>query len=339
MQQMSALLSDYDYDLPRELIAQRPLEHREDSRMMVLDRARQTIQNRQFRELKTFLRPGDLLVLNDTRVLPARRFSDDGAVEFLFLERLGPKRWKCLVKPGRKMRVGATAKIDNVTLWVEKITSDGERVVALEKDVDLYAGGSMPLPPYITRPSDEKDAARYQTVFGHAAGAIAAPTAGLHFTPRILSEIPHTFVTLHVGPGTFLPVRSDNIAAHRMQAERFSISPEAATRINSAHRLVAVGTTVVRVLEAAALETRLLKPVKSNKRKIEPQSGETDMFIHPPFAFRIIDALLTNFHLPRSTLLMLVSAFAGREFLLRAYEEAIRERYRFYSYGDCMLIL
>jgi len=339
MQQMSALLSDYDYILPRQLIAQRPLEHREDSRMMVLDRAAQTIEHRQFRELKTFLRPGDLLVLNDTRVLPARRFSDDGVIEFLFLERLGPKRWKCLVKPGRKMRVGATTKIDNLSLRVEEITHDGERIVASDEDVDLYAGGSMPLPPYISRPSDDNDAVRYQTVFAHAAGAVAAPTAGLHFTPEILSEIPHTFVTLHVGPGTFLPVRSDNIAGHRMHAERFAISPEAATRINSAHRLVAVGTTVVRVLEAAALETRLLKPVKSNKRKIEPQSGETDMFIHPPFAFRVIDALLTNFHLPRSTLLMLVSAFAGREFLLRAYEEAIRERYRFYSYGDCMLIL
>ncbi len=339
MQQMSALLSDYDYILPRQLIAQRPLEHREDSRMMALHRAPQTIEHRQFRELKTFLRPGDLLVLNDTRVLPARRFSDDGVIEFLFLERLGPKRWKCLVKPGRKMRVGATTKIDNLSLRVEEITHDGERIVASDEDVDLYAGGSMPLPPYISRPSDDNDAVRYQTVFAYAAGAVAAPTAGLHFTPEILSEIPHTFVTLHVGPGTFLPVRSDNIAGHRMHAERFAISPEAATRINSAHRLVAVGTTVVRVLEAAALETRLLKPVKSNKRKIEPQSGETDMFIHPPFAFRVIDALLTNFHLPRSTLLMLVSAFAGREFLLRAYEEAIRERYRFYSYGDCMLIL
>src|SRR5438105_8087379 len=309
---MSTKLSDYDYILPRELIAQRPLEHREDSRMMVLHRAAQTIEHYQFRELKTFLRTDDLLVLNDTRVLPARRLSDDGAVEFLFLERLGPNRWKCLVKPGRKMRIGATTKIDNIALRVEEVTADGERIVALDKDSDLYAGGSTPLPPYINRPSDEKDAARYQTVFADSTGAVAAPTAGLHFTAEILDEIPHTFVTLHVGPGTFLPVRSDNIDEHRMHAERFAISPEAATRINSAHRLVAVGTTVVRVLEAAALETRLLKPVKSNKRKIEPQSGETDMFIHPPFAFRIIDALLTNFHLPRSTLLVLVRSFAGR---------------------------
>ena len=336
---MSKRLSDYDYDLPRELIAQRPLERREDSRMMVLYRARHGIEHRQFRELKTFLGAGDLLVLNDTRVLPARRLSDDGAVEFLFLERVGQKRWKSLVKPGRKMRVGATAKIDNITLRVEEITDAGERIVALDKDVDLYAGGSMPLPPYITRASDEKDTARYQTIFGDAPGAIAAPTAGLHFTEEILGEIPHTFVTLHVGPGTFLPVRSENITDHRMHAERFTISQEAADKINNAQRVIAVGTTVVRVLETAALETRLLKAVKFKRRQIEPQSGETDLFIYPRFAFRVVDALLTNFHLPRSTLLMLVSAFAGREFLLRAYEEAIRERYRFYSYGDCMLIL
>ena len=326
---MSARLSDYDYDLPRELIAQRPLRRREDSRMMVLYRAGQTIEHRQFSELKTFLQPGDLLVLNDTRVLPARRFSDDGVIEFLFLERMGPARWKCLVKPGRKMRVGTTAKIDNVALRVEQIMPDGERIVALDEDVDLYAGGSMPLPPYIGRRSDENDAACYQTVFAHEAGAIAAPTAGLHFTREILREIPHTFVTLHVGPGTFLPVRSENIAEHRMHAERFSISPEAADKINEAHRIIAVGTTTVRTLESAGREGG----------EILAQEGATDLFIYPPYDFQAVDVLLTNFHLPRSTLLMLVSAFAGREFLLRAYEEAISERYRFYSYGDCMLIL
>src|SRR5438093_8226622 len=237
---MSARLSDYTYDLPRELIAQRPLERREDSRMMVLYRDRHAIEHRQFRELRTFLRAGDLLVLNDTRVLPARRLSDDGAVEFLFLERVGQKRWKSLAKPGRKMRVGATAKINNITLRVEEITDGGERIVALDKDIDLYARGSMPLPPYITRASDEKDAARYQTVFAHAAGAIAAPTAGLHFTEEMLSEVPHTFVTLHVGPGTFLPVRSDNIAEHRMHAERFSSLPERANSIHNAHRVTPV---------------------------------------------------------------------------------------------------
>ncbi len=326
---MSSRLSDYDYDLPRELIAQRPPEHRGDSRMMVLHRHTQTIEHQQLRELKTFLQPDDLLVLNDTRVLPARRFSNNGAVEFLFLERLGPRRWKCLVKPGRKMRIGDTAMIGNATLQVEEITSDGERIVVLSNDVDLYSGGSMPLPPYVGRQSDAEDAARYQTVFAQTPGALAAPTAGLHFTPEILSKIPHTFVTLHVGTGTFLPVRSENIAEHRMHAERFSISTSATARINAASRIVAVGTTVVRVLESA----------KRYHGKLIAQTGSTDIFIYPPYQVQAVDLLLTNFHLPRSTLLMLVSAFAGRECLLRAYEDAIRERYRFYSYGDCMLIL
>jgi len=330
---MSARLSDYDYVLPRELIAQRPLERRQDSQMMILHRARQKIEHRLFLELKTFLQPGDLLVLNDTRVLTARRFSDNGAVEFLFLERLGPKRWKCMVTPGRKMRVGATATIDEVRLQVEKITVDGKRIVIFDEDIDVYVGGSMPLPPYVNRPSDEADAARYQTVFASESGAVAAPTAGLHFTPEILSEIPHTFVTLHVGPGTFLPVRSENVAEHQMHAERFSISPKSADKINNAQRIVAVGTTAMRVLETAARNRNLVS------RQIESQSGETELFIYPPFTFRVVDALLTNFHLPRSTLLMLVSAFAGREFILHAYDEAVRERYRFYSYGDCMLIL
>jgi S-adenosylmethionine:tRNA ribosyltransferase-isomerase len=326
---MSARLSDYDYELPRELIAQRPPEHRDDSRLMVLRRDPQGIEHRQFNELKTFLQQGDLLVLNDTRVVPARRFSDNGAVEFLFLERLAPCRWKCLVSPGRKMRIGATVKIDNVTLCVDKITPEGERIVVLNKDIDLYSGGSMPLPPYIRRDSDIEDATRYQTVFAHAPGALAAPTAGLHFTSEILNKIPHTFVTLHVGTGTFLPVRSENVTEHRMHAERFSISPSAADRINSAGRIVAVGTTVVRVLESA----------ERTDGNLVGQEGSTDIFIYQPYQFRAVDVLLTNFHLPRSTLLMLVSAFAGREFLLRAYQEAIRERYRFYSYGDCMLIV
>ena len=325
---MSTRLSDYDYDLPRELIAQRPPERRDDSRMMVLHREAQTIEHRQFREVKTFLQQGDLLVLNDTQVLPARRFSDDGAIEFLFLERLGDRRWKCLVKPGRKMRPGATATLGDATLRVEEITPDGERIVVLSDDIDLYSGGSMPLPPYIQRESDAKDTTRYQTIFAQAPGALAAPTAGLHFTPEILSEIPHTFVTLHVGTGTFLPVRSENITEHRMHAEHFSISGAATARINGARRIVAVGTTVVRVLESARREDG----------KLTAREGSTDIFIYPPYRFRAVDVLLTNFHLPRSTLLMLVSAFAGREFLLRAYGEAIRERYRFYSYGDCMLI-
>ena len=326
---MNSKPSDYGYPLPQELIAKRPLPRRDESRMMVLRRDSETIEHRQFRDLKTFLREGDLLVLNNTRVLPARRFSDDHAIEFLFLEKLGAARWKCLIKPGRKMRLGATTKIDNVTLHVEKLLPDGERIVALDEDVDLYSYGSMPVPPYIGRDSDRADDERYQTVFAKQPGALAAPTAGLHFTREILSEIPHTFITLHVGPGTFRPVYSENIAEHRMHSESFSISTEAAAKIDNAKRIVAVGTTTVRVLESARRENG----------KLVAQNGSTDLFIYPPYRFRHVDLLFTNFHLPRSTLLMLVSAFAGREFVLRAYAEAIRERYRFYSYGDCMLIL
>jgi S-adenosylmethionine:tRNA ribosyltransferase-isomerase len=326
---MNPRLSDYDYDLPRELIAQRPPERREDSRMMVLRRVQQTIEHRRFAELKMLLSPGDLLVLNDTLVVPARRFSNDGAIEFLFIDHICPRRWKCLVKPGRKMRPGASAQVGNAILRIEEILPDGERIVSLDKDIDLYAGGSMPLPPYIKRKSDEEDNARYQTVFAQMPGALAAPTAGLHFTQQILSESPHTLITLHVGIGTFLPVRSENLAGHRMFAERFFISAEAANKITKAKRIVAVGTTTVRVLESARWENgRLLA-----------QEGSTNLFIYPPYRFEHLDLLLTNFHLPRSTLLMLASAFAGREFLLQAYQEAIRERYRFYSYGDCMLIL
>src|ERR1700682_3649411 len=340
---MSAQLSDYDYPLPRGLVASRPLPQRDESRMMVLRRDTQTIEHRQFRELKSFLYPGDLLVLNDTRVLAARKFSDDGAVEFLVLERLGPKRWKSLVKPGRKMRIGASAKIDNLTVTVEEILPDGERIIVLSEDVDLYAGGSMPLPPYIERPSDADDSVRYQTVFASRPGAVAAPTAGLHFTPEMLQAIPHTFVTLHVGSGTFRPIKSENVADHKMHAEQFSIPRETADKIDMAKRIIAVGTTTVRVLETAARAggTTSVSSQKSGDatERVPPMSGETDIFIYPPFEFRIVDALLTNFHLPRSTLLMLVSAFAGREFILRAYDEAIREHYRFYSYGDCMLIL
>ena len=336
---MSLKLSDYDYALPSDLIASRPLPNRDESRMMLLRRETETIEHRQFRELQTLLEPGDLLVLNDTRVLAARKWSDDGAIEFLFLEKLGSKRWKCLVKPGRKMRAGATTKIDHVIARVEEIAEDGARVILLSEDIDLFAGGSMPLPPYIKRASDAQDDARYQTVFARAPGAVAAPTAGLHFTPEILRELSHTFVTLHVGPGTFRPVHSENIAEHRMHAEQFSISQEAADKIDRAKRVIAVGTTTMRVLETVAQKTRPLKAVESNESKICARSGETDIFIYPPFEFRVVDALLTNFHLPRSTLLMLVSAFAGREFVLRAYAEAICERYRFYSYGECMLIV
>jgi S-adenosylmethionine:tRNA ribosyltransferase-isomerase len=326
---MSSRLSDYDYTLPEELIAQRPLARRDESRMMVLHRSEERIEHRKFAELDEFLTPRDLLVLNNTRVLSARRFSDDGKIEFLFLEQLGPARWKCLVKPGRKMRVGSVAKIGGATVRVDEICPGGERIISLDRAENLFAGGAIPLPPYIERPADPSDAERYQTVFAELPGAIAAPTAGLHFTPEILARLPHTFVTLHVGAGTFQPVKTETIADHRMHAEQFSISDSAATAINAAERIVAVGTTTVRVLESA---------VRDDGALVE-QAGETNIFIHPPTEIRHVDSLLTNFHLPRSTLLMLVSAFAGREFILLAYAAAIQERYRFYSYGDCMLIL
>lgn len=326
---MSSRLSDYDYTLPEELIAQRPLPHRDESRMMVLHRAGERIEHRKFSEIGEFLTPRDLLVLNNTRVLSARRFSDDGRIEFLFLEQLGPARWKCLVKPGRKMRVGDVAKINGATARVEEICPAGERVISVDRAEDLFAGGAIPLPPYIARPADPADLERYQTVFAEVPGAIAAPTAGLHFTPEILAMLPHTFITLHVGAGTFQPVKTETIADHRMHSEQFSISNSAAAAINSAERIVAVGTTTVRVLESAARRAG----------QLIAQQGETNIFIHPPAKIRHVNSLLTNFHLPRSTLLMLVSAFAGREFLLAAYATAIRERYRFYSYGDCMLIV
>jgi S-adenosylmethionine:tRNA ribosyltransferase-isomerase len=296
---------------------------------MVLDRATQTIAHRRFIDLPEFLQSDDLLVLNDTRVLAARRYSDDGLIELLFLEQLSAQTWKCLVKPGRKLRIGASVLLESVAGSVEEICPEGERIIRFEREIDPYSRGEIPLPPYLDRAVELDDATRYQTVFATMPGAVAAPTAGLHFTSEMLAELPHTFVTLHVGTGTFRPVQSEMIAEHRMHAERFTIRPDAAAAINSARRILAVGTTSVRVLESA---------VRQNGRFIA-QSGKTDIFIYPPYRFRAVDMLLTNFHLPRSTLLMLVAAFAGREFVLRAYAEAVRERYRFYSYGDCMLVL
>ncbi|MEO5722408.1 MAG: tRNA preQ1(34) S-adenosylmethionine ribosyltransferase-isomerase QueA [Chthoniobacterales bacterium] len=327
---VSSRLSDYDYTLPEELIAQRPLARREDSRMMVLHRATERIEHCSFFELGKYLAADDLLVLNDTRVLNARRFSDDGAIEFLFVEPIGENRWRCLVKPGRKMRVGATTSVEGIAARVEEICEDGSRLVALAREINLETGGAVPLPPYMRRAADTQDAERYQTVFAKVSGAVAAPTAGLHFTPELLERWPHTFVTLHVGTGTFAPVKTENIAEHAMHEERFSISDEAVRAINPAQRVIAVGTTTVRVLEAAK---------RDGAGKLLAQDGATRIFLHPPRPIAHVDALLTNFHLPRSTLLMLVSAFAGRKFILRAYAEAIRERYRFYSYGDCMLVL
>jgi S-adenosylmethionine:tRNA ribosyltransferase-isomerase len=322
---VSLRTADYDYALPDELIARHPLPRREDSRMMVLHREDERIEHRHFREFPSYLRASDLVVLNDTRVIPARVFSDDGRIELLFLEAVRENTWKCLVKPGRKMRLGALVHVrDNVGVVVG-IEPEGERIIEFRGPVDLEAAGELPIPPYFGRAVEPADTERYQTVFARERGAVAAPTAGLHFTPEILAQIPHTFLTLHVGVGTFRSVLTDDLREHRMHSERFRVGEDAATAINAAQRLVAVGTTTARVLESCG-------------RPISAQQGATDIFIHPPYELKAIGALLTNFHLPQSTLLMLVSAFAGREFVLRAYAEAIRERYRFYSYGDCMLI-
>lgn len=325
---MSLRTSDYDFTLPDALIARHPLARREASRMMVLHRAEQRIEHRQFADFPSLLRKGDLVVLNDTKVLPARVFSPDGRIELLFLEAVRENTWKCLVKPGRKMRIGATVTLEESTGCVLEILPEGERIIAFDHPVDLEKFGHLPLPPYLGREAESADAERYQTVFAREKGAVAAPTAGLHFTPEILAGIPHAFVTLHVGVGTFRSVLSEDLAGHRMHAERFRLSAETAAAVNGAKRVVAVGTTTTRVLEACARDTVPLLA----------REGTTDIFLHPPGDFRVVGSLLTNFHLPHSTLLMLVSALAGREFVLRAYAEAVREGYRFYSYGDCMLI-
>jgi len=332
---VSTRLNDYNYELPRELIAQHPLPRRQDSRMMVLHRDRKKIEHAHFVDLEKFLRDDDLLVLNNSRVLPARHFSDDGKIEFLCLEKTAPCHWKALVKPSRKFGKGIATFIQGVRAEAGEIFADGPREIVLSDDIDLQRGGAMPLPPYIKRSAvvdrryKAEDEARYQTVFAKYEGSLAAPTAGLHFTPQILGALPHVFITLHVGMATFRPVKVEDITQHQMHPERFSISPGSAEAIARARRIVAIGTTTVRVLES----------VKRRFGKIQASQGETNIFIYPPFQFRVVDVLLTNFHLPRSTLLMLVSAFAGRELILRAYEEAVRERYRFFSYGDCMLIL
>ncbi len=326
---MSLRTSDYDYALPEELIARYPLPRRDASRMMVLNREARTIEHRMFAQFPTFLRPGDLVVLNDTRVVPARLFSDDGRIELLFVEARGANTWECLVKPGRKMRIGASVVVQGARGTVQEILPDGERIVAFDGPIDLEKCGCLPLPPYLERPAESSDTERYQTVYARQSGAVAAPTAGLHFTPEMLDRIPHAFLTLHVGIGTFRPVQAEAITEHRMHTERYHLSAETASAIESAARVMAIGTTTTRVLEACARDGLPLTA----------RDGATDIFLYPPAAFRIVDALLTNFHLPRSTLLMLVSAFADREFVLHAYAEAIRERYRFYSYGDCMLIV
>jgi S-adenosylmethionine:tRNA ribosyltransferase-isomerase len=321
---MSLLLRDYEYALPPSLIAGHPLPDRAASRMMVLHRGTRSIEHRLFADFPSFLEPGDLAVLNDTKVIPARAYSDDGRIEFLFLEAAGENRWLCMVKPGRKLPAGAVTSVGGVPGVVDEVLPTGERVIRFAEAVDLDRVGQLPIPPYLGRTAEAADADRYQTVYARAPGAVAAPTAGLHFTPEILARVPHVFITLHVGAGTFKPVQAERITDHPMHRERFEITAAAAEAIRAAKRVFAIGTTTVRVLESCGPEAG---------------TGSTDIFIHPPYQFHAVHALLTNFHLPKSTLLMLVSAFAGREFILEAYAEAIRERYRFFSYGDCMLIL
>ena len=296
--------------------------------MMVVDRSAGTVTHRMFRDLPEFIRPGDLLVLNNSRVIPARLLTEDGRIELLLFEQLGPARWKAFARPGKRTRAGDSFAIAGTMAYIESVDeNDGTRVVRFEDAPDLEKLGHIPIPPYLGREDDAEDRIRYQTVYATVAGSVAAPTAGLHFTPEILAKLPHAFVTLHVGPGTFLPVRGDNLDEHRMHGENYDLGDDAAAAINAAQRVIAVGTTSMRVLESLPAG-----PVAAG-------AGRTDIFIRPGFEFRHAHALLTNFHLPKSTLFVLVCALAGHELIQRAYAEAVREKYRFFSYGDCMLIL
>lgn len=339
-------LEDFDYDLPKELIAQTPVEPRDASRLMVVERKSGAIQHRYFRDLPEFLRSGDALVVNDTRVMPARllghREKTGGAMEVLLLKRLSRDRWETLVKPGKKARPGERIIFGDGLLvgTVVEPTDFGGRVIdftyegVFENLLDRL--GQMPLPPYIH--AQLSDPERYQTVYAREWGSAAAPTAGLHFTPELLERLKAQGVeihkiTLHVGLGTFRPVEVEDPTQHKMHSEFYSVSPEAAEGINAVRRrggrLVTVGTTSVRTLETAS----------QPDGTVVPGSGWTDIFIYPGYRFKVVDSLITNFHLPKSTLLMLVSALAGRELIMKAYREAVEMRYRFFSFGDAMLIL
>ena len=334
---------EFDYHLPPELIAQRPADHRDRSRLLVVDRGSGDLAHRHFADLPEYLRAGDTLVVNDSRVLPARlkgtRLASGGAVELLLLQELGPDRWLALSRPAKRLRPGDRLAFGSLAAMVEEEREEGMRVVRFEAGARplrswLEEVGELPLPPYIhERPADPE---RYQTVYAREAGSVAAPTAGLHFTPELLSLLGErgvqvAAVTLHVGLGTFRPVHAEEIAGHTMHAEYGVLPAETAAALVATRerggRVVAVGTTAVRVLESAALVGQ-----------DTAWSGWTDIFIYPGFRFRAVDALITNFHLPRSTLLMLVSAFAGKELIDRAYAVAVAERYRFFSFGDAMLI-
>lgn len=366
--QVAVLVSDFHYDLPEELIAQEPLPDRAASRMLHLQRTTGRLQDRSFRDFPQLLRADDLVVFNNTRVFPARLYGRrsgakaqplsprnpasrnflQGRVEVLLTRQLStdPNEWECLVRPGRKIGIGEHIFFgENDEFQAEVISRGafGERCIrfaAVENFFErIESVGHVPLPPYISRPDRPGDSARYQTVYARERGSVAAPTAGLHFTPEILGQleargIESAQLTLHVGLGTFQPVRVEKVESHRLHKEAYSISATAAAAINRAlearRRIVAIGTTTVRTLEYAI--------ATSEDSRVRPQSGEVDLFIYPGFEFRIVGALLTNFHLPESTLLMLVCAFAGRETVLRAYRHAVEKGYRFYSYGDCMFI-
>ena len=338
--------SDFDYDLPKELIAQDPLEDRSASRLMVLHRKSGTIEHRVFHDIVEYLRPGDCLVRNNTKVIPARLFGmreDTGAtIELLLLKRRENDVWETLVKPGKKARTGAKLVFgdNHLTGEIIDVLEDGNRLIQFhyegifEEILDEL--GQMPLPPYITHKLKDKN--RYQTVYAKYEGSAAAPTAGLHFTEELFQKIEEkgvkvANVTLHVGLGTFRPVKVDEITDHHMHSEFYQVDEEAAEKINrakdSGHRVICVGTTSCRTIESVADETGHLKPT----------SGWTEILIYPGYKFKILDGLITNFHLPESTLIMLVSALAGREHVLAAYEEAVQERYRFFSFGDAMLII
>lgn len=337
--------SDFYYELPKELIAQDPLEKRSDSRLMVMDGKGQTTE-RVFSDVKEYLKAGDVLVLNDTRVIPARllgnKVDTNAAVEVFLLKRISDNKWETLVRPGKKLRSGAKVSFGDGRLKceIESVLEDGNRIVRFEYDgifeEVLDELGQMPLPPYITHELKDRD--RYQTVYAKNDGSAAAPTAGLHFTKELLNEIEEmgvklAYVTLHVGLGTFRPVKVDDVNDHKMHSEWYSVSKESADMINFAKKngskVVCVGTTSCRTIESASDSDGIVRA----------GSGDTDIFIYPGYKFKVLDGLITNFHLPESTLLMLVSALAGKDNIMNAYEKAVKDKFRFFSFGDAMFIL
>ncbi len=336
--------NDFDYQVPPELIAQTPLEPRDGSRLLVLHRATGRTEHRSFQDILDYLRPGDLMVFNQSRVIPARlrgrRAGSGGKVELLLLRREAPGVWQALAQPGRRLRPGDKIVLESLEVEVLESREDGTKTVRLESEESILRLGEAPLPPYIHQRLEDPE--RYQTVYAREPGSAAAPTAGLHFTRALMdrlteSGVEQAFVTLHVGLDTFRPVHAENPAQHKMHTEYFHLDAPTADSVNRARaegrRVVAVGTTTVRVLEQAAKTMR-----QRGRSQVEPTTGQTDLYILPGYHFQAVDALVTNFHLPKSTLLMLVSAFAGREAILAAYAEAIERKYRFYSFGDAMLI-